>query len=264
DRGHVRAAIAARRPPFVKRQVPSRDIPLTSSRLFWQPPHRDDDSDGWVNAGIILPEPHLFLPINDAPPNATLLPPGRSAQVIGEEDHFDLLFDHVPPAGEANLYLELRLGAKFLKNGTQRPMVSVFLDGEEVGELSAVTGKKFEPTLRHLGDAGKRAAVLGTIKGSALSASLTCRAAKSDEVDDVWVKALPPAPGPLVPEALSYPIPPTYPPPPSERAPKRTPRHSAQPVRPRAETKNAGGCALVLASMLGLASAASTAISHFA
>jgi hypothetical protein len=262
--GYVPADIAADLSPIVKRLVASRYIPVTSCRLFWQPPNRDYDSDGWVNAGIILPEPHLFLPINDAPPNSTLLPPGRSAQVIGEEDHFDLLFDYVPPAGEANLYLELRLGAKFLKNGTQRPMVSVFLDGEEVGELSAVTGKKFEPTLRHLGDVGKRAAVLGTIKGSALSASLTFRAAKSDEVDDVWVKALPPAPGPLVPEALSYQIPPTYQPPLSERAPKRTPRHSAQTVRPRAETKNAGGCALVLASMLGLASAAGTAISHFA
>ena len=127
-----------------------------------------------------------------------------------------------------------------------------------------MTGKKFEPTLRHLGDVGKRAAVLGTIKGSALSASLTFRAAKSDEVDDVGVKSLPPGPGPLVPEALSYQIPPTHQPPLSERARMRTPRHSAQTVGPRAETKNAGGCALVLASILGLASAAGTAISHFA
>src|SRR5699024_793930 len=43
-----------------------------------------------------------------------------------------------------------------------------------------VTGKKFAPSLRHLGDVVKRAAVLGAIKCSALSSSLTFRAAKSD------------------------------------------------------------------------------------
>lgn len=248
----------------MKRLIASRYIPATSCRISWQPPNRNYDSDGWVNAGVILPDPHLFLPINDAPPNSTLLPPGRSAQVIGEEDHFDMLFDYVPQAGEAHLYLELRLGTKILKNGAQRSLVSVFLDGEEVGELSTVTGKKFEPTLQHLDDAGKRAAVLGTIKGSALSASLTFRAAKSDEVDDAWVRSLPAAPGPFVPESVFYAIPPTYQPPLSERAPKRTPRHSEQAIRPRAEPKNSGGCALVLVSMLGVASAAGAAISHFA
>ena len=262
--GYVPAEIATDLSPIVKRLVASKYLPTTSCRIFWQPPNRDYDSDGWVNAGVILPEPHLFLPINDAPPNSTLLPTGRSAQVIGEEDHFDMLFDYVPHAGEAHLYLELKLGTKILKNGAQRPLVSVFLDGTEVGELSTVTGKKFEPTLQHLDDVGKRAAVLGTIKGSALSASLTFRAAKSDEVDDAWVRSLPAAPGPFVPESVSYPIPPTYQPPLSERAPKRTPRHPEQTVRPRAEPKNSGGCALVLVSMLGVASAVGAAISHFA
>ena len=261
--GYVPREIAADLSPIVKRLVSSKYIPVTSCRLYWQPPNRDHDSDGWVNAGITLPEPHLFLPINDPPQNSTLLPPGRSAQVIGEEEHFDMLFEYVPPAGEANLYLELRLGTKVLKNGTQRSVVCVFLDGEQIGELSAATGKKFEPTLQHLDDVGKRAVVLGTIKGSALSASLTIRAAKSDEVNDAWVRSLPPAPGPFVPESLSYQIPPTYQPPLSERSAKRTPRQPSAPDRPRAQTKNSGGCALVLVSLLGLASTAGVAVSHF-
>lgn len=261
--GYVPAEVAAGLSPIVKRLVASKYIPVTSCRLYWQPPNDAYDSDGWVNAGVVLPEPHLFLPINDPPLNSTLLPHGRSAQVIGEEDHFDLLFEYVPPAGEANLYLELKLGTKVLKNGTQRSMVCVFLDGEQVGELSAATGKKFEPTLQHLADMEKRAAVLGTIKGSALSASLTFRAAKSDEVEDAWVRSLPPAPGPFASEALSYQIPPTYQPPLSERKPNRTPRHSAESVRPRADAKNSGGCALILVSMIGVTSAAGAAISHF-
>lgn len=239
--GYVPAEIATDLSPIVQRLIVSKYIPTTNCRIYWQPPNSSYDSTGWANASLTLPEPHLFLPINDAPLNSTLIPPGRSTQVIGEEDHFDLLFEYVPPTGEANLYLELKLGTKILKNGTQRSMVCVFIDGEEVGELSAATGKKFEPPLQHLDNMGKRAAVLGTIKGSALSASLTFRAAKSDEVADEWVRSLPPAPGPFVPESLSYQIPPTYQPPLSERAPKPTPPHSAEKLQTRADTKNSGG-----------------------
>ncbi len=261
--GYVPAEIAADLSPIIQRLIVSKYVPTTSCRIYWRPPDPSYNSSGWLNASLTLPEPHLFLPINDPPPRSALLPPGRSAQVIGEEDHFDLLFEYVPPAGEANLYLELKLGTKVLKNGTQRSMVGVFLDEEQVGELSAATGKKFEPTLQHLDDMGKRAVVLGTIKGSALSASLTFRAAKSDEVDDAWVRSLPPAPGPFVPESLSYPIPPTYQPPLSERTPKQRQHQLADAARPQAGAKNSGGCALGLVSLIGLSSVVGMAIDHF-
>lgn len=253
--GYIPAEVAEALSPVLQRLIVSRYIPTTECRLSWLPPNESPDSGGYVRAAVTLPEPHLLLPINDPPANSTLLPPGRSAQVVGEEDHFDLLFDYVPKEGEAQLYLELRLGTKVLKNGTQRSSVYVYLNGEQVGELSAATGKKFEPTLQHLDDVGKRAVVLGTIKGSALSASLTFKAAKSDEVEDDWVRALPPAPGPFVPEALSYNMPATYRPPLSVS----NPLPAKAPAKPAVE--KSGGCVMVLVAILGIAGAVGSAVS---
>ncbi|MGO2860613.1 MAG: HIRAN domain-containing protein [Brevibacterium sp.] len=252
--GYLPAEVAAEVAPTFHRLVTSGFIPVTTCSIHWLPPREAGEEGFFAGANVSLPEPHLLLPINDPPPNSTLMPSGRSAQVIGEEDHFDMLFDYVPQQGEANLYLELRLGTRVLKNGTQRVGVYVYLDGENVGELSAATGKKFEPTLRHLDDVGKRAVVLGTIKGSALSASLTFKAAKSDEVEDSWVRSLPSAPGPFVPEAPSYSVPPAY----------RPPLAVSSPLPKRAEVKakqaKSGGCALVLVTALGIAATIGSAV----
>lgn len=82
-----------------------------------------------------------MLPSNNPPTNSSLLPSGGSAQVIREEDHFDVLRDYVPQSGEGLLFLELRLGTRVHKSGQERTTVYVYLDGAHVGELSAVTGK---------------------------------------------------------------------------------------------------------------------------
>lgn len=253
--GYIPAEAAEALSPILQRLVVSGYIPTATCNLTWLPPNGAPGSEGFVRASVSLVEPHLLIPINNAPANSTLLPTGRSAQVIGEEDRFDYLFDYVPKEGEARLYLELRLGTKVLKNGTQKPSVHVYLDGEQVGELSPVTGKKFEATLQHLDDVAKHAVVLGTIKGSALSASLTFNAAKSDEVDDNWVRTLPSAPGPIAPEAPSYNLPPANRPPlaVSNPLPKTAP--------PKAASAKSSGCMMVLITMLGIAGTIASAAS---
>ena len=217
---------------------------------------------GWTDMSsdictVTLPEPHLVLPSNNPPTNSSLLPSGGSAQVIREEDHFDVLRDYVPQSGEGLLFLELRLGTRVLKSGQERTTVYVYLDGAHVGELSAVTGKKFEPVLAHAEGAGKTIVVAGTIKGSALTASLTFRAAKADELSNEWVNTRPAAPR-FAPLAPSYALAPAYSPSWSERQPRT--RAGAR----KSSAGSGGGCALVLIAGLGIATSLVAAVSRFA
>ncbi|MCQ9367982.1 HIRAN domain-containing protein [Brevibacterium sp. 91QC2O2] len=251
--------------PIVARFVASGYIPQVDCNLRWSPAYLDHiDEGGFAGADLYLPEPEQVFALNDAPAESSLLPDGGSAQVVKEEDHFDVLFNYVPRSGEGRLYLEFRLGARTLKNGQERTIVYVYLDGEHVGELSSVTGQKFEAALRHAEDMGKRVVVWGTIKGSALSASLTFKAAKSDELPDEWVRDLPSAPI-LIPdsgvrlEAL-----------PRAYKPSWLDLHPAPPKPQSPAAKSAaksGGCAVLIGAGLGLAGAAAalgSSIIHFA
>lgn len=157
-----------------------------------------------------LPEPEFILPLNVDLVAGVLLPKGNSLQVLGEEDHFDHLFNYVPPGGEGFLLLELRRGSKQYKNGSTKELVFVYLDGEEVGQLSGQSAGHFIPTIRHLEDFDQKTIVWGKIKGSAISASLTIHGAKAHELPDEWMEAQPAARFDLVPESSTYELPPAY------------------------------------------------------
>lgn len=258
--------------PIIHRIVASGFIPETRCYLNWSPAYEDHiEEGGFAGATVTLPKPHLAIPLNNPPLNSTLLPPGGSSQVIKEEEHFDVLFNYVPPAGEALLYLEFKLGTRVLKNGQERATVFVYLDGEHVGELSTVTGKKFEPVLRHAADLKRAVVVSGTIKGSALTASLTFRAAKADELSDAWVNTLPQAPR-FAPEAAYYSLPPAYTPSRLETHPRLkaapTGQMSSLESRTRrtasAKGSSGSGCALVLVAGLGVATSVAAAVGRFA
>lgn len=233
--------------PIIRRIVASGYIPTVNCFVVRRAAFDPDDEDN-CQVWLRMPELATALPINDAPPNSTLIPTGGKAQVTKEENRFDYLFNYVPQSGEGKLYLELRLGSRTLRNGESRSIVYVYLDDEEVGELSSTTGAKIEPILQHAEDEGRRVVVDGAIQGSALSASLTFRAAKSDEIPDSWVKSLPSAPGPLVPEANSYAVPPAYRPSWSETHPAKPARRKKQPA-----AASSGGCAVLLLAGFALA-----------
>jgi hypothetical protein len=160
---------------------------------------------------VALPEPGLIAPLNEAPTGVnTLLPWGSAIQVLKEENHFDVLFSHVPSDGVGLLLVSLHKEIYTLKNGTQRPFVEVRLDGKRVGELSNVTSAHLLPLLGHTETVGETALAYAKVTGSALAAQLVLHAAKATEISNDWLSNGPhPAPK-LLPLANRYDVPPAY------------------------------------------------------
>ncbi|GAB3568696.1 hypothetical protein GCM10027405_30810 [Arthrobacter alkaliphilus] len=129
---------------------------------------------------------------------------------LKEEDHFDVLFNHVPPDGVGLLLVSLRKAIHTLKNGTERPFVEVRLNGAPIGELSNVTSAHLLPLLEHAETVGETALAYARVTGSALAAQLVLHAAKATEISNDWLSAGPhPAPT-LLPWTTAYDVPPAY------------------------------------------------------
>jgi hypothetical protein len=160
---------------------------------------------------VALPEPGLIAPLNEAPAGVTTLVPwGTAIQVLKEENHFDVLFNHVPPEGTGLLLVSLHKAIRTLRNGVERPFVEVRLEGERVGELSNVTSAHLLPLLEHTETIGETALAYAKISGSALAAQLVLHAARATEISNDWLSDGPhPAPK-LLPWATGYDAPPAY------------------------------------------------------
>lgn len=137
---------------------------------------------------VALPPVEMVLPLNNPPKgDYNLLPWGGGLQVTKEEDHFDVLFHHVPPSGTGLVYVTLHKGIRTLKNGTEKPFVEIRIDGERVGEMTTATSGHFLPLIEHLDGAGEIPTALAKITGSALAAQLVLQAAKAPEIPDSWM-----------------------------------------------------------------------------
>ncbi|WP_258868372.1 HIRAN domain-containing protein [Arthrobacter sp. RT-1] len=160
---------------------------------------------------VAMPEPGLMAPLNEVPTGEnTLVPWGSAIQVLKEENHFDVLFSHVPSDGVGLLLVSLHKEIYTLKNGTQRPFVEVRLDGKRVGELSQVTSAHLLPLLEHTEAVGETALAYARITGSALAAQLVLHAAKAIEIGNDWLSSGPHTAPKLLPLAPRYDVPPAY------------------------------------------------------
>ena len=160
---------------------------------------------------VALPEPELITPLNEAPTGVhTLVPWGSAIQVLKEEDHFDILFNHVPPEGVGLLLVSLHRAARVPKNGVERPFVEVRLDGERVGELSNITSAHLLPLLEHTETIGETALAYAKINGSALAAQLVLHAAKATEIGNDWIFNGPHSAPKLVTKSTKYDVPSAY------------------------------------------------------
>ncbi|MGX5359095.1 HIRAN domain-containing protein [Kocuria sp. KH4] len=191
-----------------------------------------------ITVKLALPAPEHLVPLNAGHVHGVVLPSGTTLQVVGEEDHFDHLFNYVPPSGEGPLLLELRRGTQQLRTGGTKDTVRVYLDGEEVGGLTPASSAHFAPTLRHLEDFDQPALVWGRIQGSALKAALTLQAAKAHEIPDAWLQHPPQVDYTLAPENDRYALPDAYVPTPEEQVEQRR-REQAETERLRREQEEA-------------------------
>lgn len=187
----------------------------TTTARIWAVVRNSYDGQGkarfFSSVRVALSEPHLLVPSNGRPASAhSVLPWGGAVQVLGEEDHFDVLFNHVPKEGHGLAIVTLHKDVQKLKNGTEKPFIEVRVDGERIGQLSPTTSAHFLPVVDHLEMAGLKPAAWATIKGSSLAAQVTVQAAKATEVADEWLHGSPAEFPALVAEAARYSVPPAY------------------------------------------------------
>ncbi|MDD7833838.1 HIRAN domain-containing protein [Paenarthrobacter sp. AB444] len=205
--GYLRRDDAVRFAQPVRRVIASGLAVVASARIWAY----DDGSQLRSRVTLALPEPELIAPLNAPPAGVTTLVPwGTAMQVLKEENHFDVLSNHVPPTGAGLLLVSLHKEIRTLKNGNERSFVEVRIDGKRVGELSNVTSAHLLPLLEHTERIGETAVAYAKITGSALAAELVLHAAKATDISNDWLATGPhPVPA-LKPWAAHYEVSPAY------------------------------------------------------
>ncbi|WP_347110952.1 HIRAN domain-containing protein [Paenarthrobacter sp. S56] len=191
----------------VRRVIASGLAAVASARIWGH----DDGGQLRARVTVALPEPELIAPLNAPPAGVTTLVPwGAAMQVLKEENHFDVLANHLPPTGTGLLLVSLHKEIRTLKNGNERSFVEVRIDGKRVGELSNVTSAHLLPLLEHTETIGETAVAYVKITGSALAAQLVLHAAKATDISNDWLATGPhPVPA-LLPWAADYEVSPAY------------------------------------------------------
>lgn len=237
--------------PIIHRITASGLVATTTSRIWavtrksWDEPSKPRF---YSNIRIYMPEPHQILPLNVAPQmNVAVLPWGGALQVIGEDKHFDHLFNYLPTNGEGLVILTMHRIVQTLKNGADRDLVEVRLDGERVGQLTAVTSGHFLPTIAHAADFDKELGVWAKIRGSGLAAELVIQGARAADLGDDWLNTMPTF-ARLVPDAAVYDVPPAFTE--AEEAPAQkynagSPTRTHSPALPIQKTKGPRGAVSV-------------------
>lgn len=169
--------------PIMHRITASGLVTTTAARI-WAVIRESWDNSApprfFSNIRIYLPEPHQILPLNSQrQANVSVLPWGGALQVTGAENHFDYLFNYIPKRGEGLVILTMHQMTHTLKNGAQRHLVEVRLDGERVGQLTTASSAHFLPSITHAADFGKTLGVWAKIKGSGLAAELAVQGARA-------------------------------------------------------------------------------------
>lgn len=131
-----------------------------------------------------MSSPATILPENTAPekPHA-VIPFGRSIQVTGEEDHFDVLTRYSKVAGRLLVSLHI--------TELQRPrsvvkVLEVRVDGERVGQLTPATSASLEPMYNEAAVQGLVVCAWASIKASRLAAELTLHVTRAEDVPETW------------------------------------------------------------------------------
>lgn len=199
--------------PIFHRIAASGMVATTTARIWavvresWEDERR---ARFFSNVRIYLPEPHQILPLNShSQASVAVLPWGGALQVTGEDSHFSHLFNYLPKNGEGLVILTMHRLIQTLKNGTEKHLVEVRLDGERVGQLTPATSNHYLPTIAHAADIGKDLGIWAKIKGSGLAAELVIQGARAMELNDEWLNTMPTFPR-LIPETAAYNVPPAF------------------------------------------------------
>ena len=198
DRNAVAVTLAGFTVGYLPREDASRYAPVlgalaeqgwllsTAARLWWS--DYGDSLNASVN--LQLAPPNMLVPVN-SPPDVPMLelPQGHALQVVGEDQHMDVLVPIVSGQHQVAAYVTLHPIVE-QKTRTTRELIEVRLNGLRVGQLT--------PTMsEHLLPAVRRAAVLGVVlvsrakvQGNSLKADVTLYPTRAGDLPDSWLEQL--------------------------------------------------------------------------
>lgn len=213
--GYLKKERSAKYQPLFAKMVTAGRIPTADCTVYgYEYDSYDTDSRGRrlpgrtfvAEATVILDEPHLCVPVTQAPTQPhRVLPHGSALQLKGEELHLDVLAPLVGTAGEAWVHGVLSLPGE---ESGGKPIVTVSVNGSVIGELTPTTSAHFVPVIDHLRARGMLAVAKVFLKGNALKVEAVLHASKSHELDASWLSEDLPAPTELGADAKTLRVPP--------------------------------------------------------
>lgn len=171
------------------RLVAAGIAPVAKARL-WATTRRDYSGAGTkahARITLALGAPDRFVPLNNPPEvSYSLLPWGPGLQVTGEENHLAELSSFVTPDGDGIAIGTIHRLEILSTKGPVKEVVEVRLDGDRIGQMTPASSAHFFPTIKHLEDEGRTAAVWVRVKGSPVAAQAVLQAAKAHELPHDW------------------------------------------------------------------------------
>jgi hypothetical protein len=190
--GHLKREDAPAWAAVIRRITASGLTAITNGRIYlyqsanWYDVdrHGNPRTETRARISIKLGSPELALPLNDPPAVPyTLVPRSAVVQVTKENEHFNTLFNSVPPSGHGLLYVTLHEDVVTTER-TTKTVVGVRIDNEHVGQLTPQMSQRFLPMIQHLEARGLVTACQGDITGSSIAAEVRIDAVKANEADD--------------------------------------------------------------------------------
>lgn len=175
--------------------------------------HMREVDTGKVNCRIslILPQPHLLVPLNSAPaePHA-MLPMGRSVMVKTDGVPISVFEPVLSDAGEGWVHATLHEIHEQLARSV-RELIEVRINGRRAGQMTPAMSAKFLPIIRTLAEQGRLCATPAVVRGNRLQVEVRVHGAQTSELPQEWLlehanNALSPQPDPAAhPTIMSAP-----------------------------------------------------------
>ena len=175
--GYLARQDAALYAPSLSRVQESGRVVSTRARVWGA------DRNGFIGSvRIVLPPPHLLLPVNNLPEGHRLLPLGKSMQVADEDLYTTALSAYVCSEGECWVHATVHPSGDSTKRYAE-----VRIDNNVVGRLTPKMSSDLLPAVDFLKDQGQVCAVRALVKGNQLKSEVTLYTQRAHELDQAWL-----------------------------------------------------------------------------
>jgi hypothetical protein len=188
--GYLPRESAAEYGPSLQRVEQSAKVAQCRARVWW----RRGPGDFMASVSLDLADPALLFPINDVDDRSPhiVIPSGRSYQLTRENEHVDVLgpfMARVRPQKKALVVASLRV---LERSGprSKSEVVVIYVDGQEIGELTKQTSAKLLPIVRPLQEAAITCYADVVLTGNALAVEAKLNISPPEELPHDFVQRL--------------------------------------------------------------------------